>query len=81
MSTPPKEIRVWVHPKARQRKLLPGPERWEAWVPDPPEKGQATAAVQALLAEHLGLPTRCIQLIRGATHREKVFRVLCPPGS
>lgn len=75
MPIPPEEIRVWVHPKARQRKLVPGPDRWEAWVPEPPEKGQATAAVQALLAEHFGVPKRCIQLLRGATSREKVFQI------
>lgn len=78
MSSSPTQIRIWVHPKARQRKLIPGPDRWEVWVPEPPEKGQATAAVQALLAEHLGVPKRCIQLIHGAKSREKTFRIVRP---
>lgn len=40
-----------------------------------PEDGKATAAVAALVAEALGLPPSQIVLLRGATSREKLFRI------
>ena len=42
-----------------------------------PEDGEATAAVTGLLAAALGLPASHISLLRGATSREKLFRI--PP--
>lgn len=40
-----------------------------------PEDGKATAAVAHLLAEALGVPAAQISLLRGATSREKLFRI------
>lgn len=38
-----------------------------------PENGRANAAVQALLAEVLGLPKAAVQLQRGAGNSQKLF--------
>jgi uncharacterized protein YggU (UPF0235/DUF167 family) len=43
-----------------------------------PEDGRASAAVADLLAAALGVPASQIALLRGATSREKLFRI--PPG-
>ncbi len=40
-----------------------------------PEDGKATEAVRALLAQTLGIAPSRIELLRGATSREKLFRV------
>lgn len=42
-----------------------------------PEDGKATAAVIDLLCQALGIPASRITLLRGATSREKLFRI--PP--
>ena len=41
-----------------------------------PEDGQATEAVRVLLARALGLAPSRVALLRGATSREKLFRIL-----
>lgn len=40
-----------------------------------PEDGKANTAVIKLLAKHLGVAKSQITLIRGATHRDKVFDI------
>lgn len=40
-----------------------------------PEDGKATAAVIALLAQAMAIPPSQIALLRGATSREKLFRI------
>ncbi|MEQ8293936.1 MAG: DUF167 domain-containing protein [Roseovarius sp.] len=40
-----------------------------------PEGGKANAAVQKLLAKAMGVPKSRLELIRGATARDKVFSV------
>lgn len=42
-----------------------------------PEDGKATAAVIALLADALGVAPSKVEMLRGATSREKLFRL--PP--
>ena len=42
----------------------------------PPENGKANAAVQKLLAKSLGIAKSRVQLMRGATSRNKVFQVM-----
>ena len=44
-----------------------------------PEDGKATAAVVDLLAQALAVPPSQIALLRGATSREKMFRI--PPAA
>ena len=41
-----------------------------------PEDGKATAAVVDLLGQALAIPPSQIALLRGATSREKLFRIL-----
>jgi uncharacterized protein YggU (UPF0235/DUF167 family) len=41
-----------------------------------PQDGAANAAVAALLANALGIAPSRLDLVRGATAREKVFRIL-----
>ena len=41
----------------------------------PPADGKANAAVTKLLAAHLGIPTRRLELVAGHTSRDKVFRI------
>ncbi|MBR5153922.1 MAG: DUF167 domain-containing protein [Alphaproteobacteria bacterium] len=38
-----------------------------------PTDGKATADVIKMLAEHFGVPKTSIELVRGATSRDKVF--------
>jgi len=40
-----------------------------------PEAGRANRAVAALLAETLGVPRASIELVRGATTRDKLYRI------
>ena len=72
-------IEVWVHPRARRCALRPPPPRWEAWVPQPPEKNQANEAVITLLAEYFRVPRSAVRLVAGAHHRQKTFHILSPP--
>jgi uncharacterized protein (TIGR00251 family) len=41
----------------------------------PPVDGKANEAVRRLLATHLGVPVSDLELIRGATSRDKSFRI------
>ena len=70
-----KYIAVYVHPRARQRRIeLRG--RHEAWVPEAPADGAANKAVQRLLAEALTVAPSRLALIRGHTSRKKVFQLM-----
>lgn len=40
-----------------------------------PEDGKATAAVGLLLAQALGVAPSQVEMLRGATSREKLFRI------
>lgn len=40
-----------------------------------PEDGKASAAVRDLLAQTLGVAASQVQMLRGATSREKLFRI------
>ncbi|HLP34390.1 MAG TPA: DUF167 domain-containing protein [Amoebophilaceae bacterium] len=41
----------------------------------PPEKGKANQAIAALLSKALGIPKSSIQLVQGATSRNKLFKI------
>ncbi|MFV0491585.1 MAG: DUF167 domain-containing protein [Pseudorhodobacter sp.] len=49
--------------------------RLRAQVTAPPEAGKANHEVQRLLAAALGIAPSRLRLIRGATARDKVFRI------
>jgi uncharacterized protein YggU (UPF0235/DUF167 family) len=68
-------LAVRVTPGARQEVLEIVEGRLLAKVRAKPEDGKANAAVLALLAEALGMATSRLQLLRGATSREKLIRI------
>ena len=57
------------------RYASPQGPRLKVKVSAPPEDGRANAAVCALLAKALGVPTKGISIVHGHAHAEKVARV------
>lgn len=47
------------------------------WTRTAPEDGKATKAVLAQLAKLIGVPARDVELVSGATSREKRVRITC----
>lgn len=70
------EIAVRVTPKASRNAVVQDDSGLRVYVTTVPKGGKATAEVQKLLAKALGVPKSRLELIRGATSRDKVFRVL-----
>ena len=68
-------IAIRVTPGARIGALEIVDGRLVAKVGAKPEDGKAKAAVQELLARALGVATSKLHLLRGATSREKQFRM------
>lgn len=44
-------------------------------VKEPPEDGKANAAIARALARHFGVPVHAVQLVTGATSRQKIFSI------
>lgn len=72
---PGAEIAVRVTPKASRNAIVVTDEGIRVYVTVVPESGKANAAVLKLLAKALGVPKSRLSLIRGATARDKVFRI------
>ncbi|WP_235982123.1 DUF167 domain-containing protein [Novosphingobium aerophilum] len=68
-------LAVRVTPGARGEEIAVVDGRVLVKVRARPEGGKATEAVRNLLAEALDLPASRLELLRGATSREKLFRV------
>lgn len=68
-------LAVRVTPGARAEALEISDGRLLAKVRAKPEDGKANEAVRALLAAALGLAPSRVELLRGATSREKQFRI------
>lgn len=68
-------LAVRVTPGARVEALEIADGQLVAKVRAKPEDGKANAAVLALLAAALGLAPSRLELLRGATSREKLFRI------
>ncbi|WP_121631174.1 DUF167 domain-containing protein [Tropicibacter alexandrii] len=75
LAQPGAEIAVRVTPKASRNRIEREGDALRVYVTTVPENGKANAAVQKLLAKALGLPKSRLDLIRGATSRDKVFRI------
>ena len=75
LARPGAEIRVRVTPKAARNRIVASEEGIRVYVTAPPEGGKATEAVRKLLAGALGVAKTRLVLVRGATAREKVFRL------
>lgn len=70
------EIAVRVTPKAsRNRVVVEADGAIRVYVTVVPEGGKANAAVVKLLAKALGVPKTQLSLLRGATARDKLFRI------
>ena len=68
-------LAVRVTPGARSETLQITDGRLLAKVRAKPQDGAANAAVIALLAKALAIAPTSIELLRGATSREKLFRI------
>lgn len=75
LAVPGAEFRLRVTPGARRTALERGEGVIRANVTAAPEDGKANAAVAELLAEALGVAKSRLVLTRGATARDKVFRL------
>ncbi len=70
------EIAVRVTPKASRDRILVEDDAIRIYVTTVPEDGKANKAVVKLLSKALGVPKTRLDLIRGATSRDKVFRIV-----
>lgn len=76
------ELDVWVSPRASRAALGPRHgERLKAAVTAPPVEGAANEAVCELVATALGMPRRTVEIVRGATGRNKTLRVTGTPAT
>jgi hypothetical protein len=76
LAVPGRELSVRVTPKASRNAVSVGADgTLKVSVTTVPEGGKATAAVVKLLAHALGVPKSQLTLVRGATSRDKVFRL------
>lgn len=69
------EFALRVTPRASRNQLTEEEGQLRAQVTTVPEDGRANKAVSELLAEALGVAKTRLTLVRGATSREKVFRL------
>lgn len=76
LARPGTEIGVRVTPKAARNRITADAGVLRVYVTTVPEGGKANADVQKLLAKALGIPKSRLDLIRGQTARDKMFRVL-----
>ncbi len=75
LALPGAEFAVRVTPRASRNAVLAEGGEIRVYVTVVPEDGKANAAVQKLLAKALGVAKSRLVLIRGATSRDKVFRL------
>lgn len=75
LATPGATVTVRVTPKASANGIVLRDGQIRVNVTVVPEGGKANAAVQKLLAKAMGVPKSRLELIRGATARDKVFSV------
>jgi uncharacterized protein (TIGR00251 family) len=69
-------IQVRVTPRAKRNAVTRTPDgSLKVYVTAPPEDGRANDAVIEVLADWLGVKRRQVEIIRGATSRNKVVRV------
>lgn len=69
------EIRLRVTPRARRNAISLEDGLIRVHVTAPPEDGKANAAVAKLLAKSLGVAKSRLTLLRGASSRDKLFRL------
>ncbi|MEC3862408.1 DUF167 domain-containing protein [Mesobacterium sp. TK19101] len=75
LAQPGSEIALRVTPRASRNRVTVEDGQVRVYVTVVPEDGKANAAVQKLLAKQLGVAKSRLTLLRGATSRDKVFRI------
>jgi uncharacterized protein (TIGR00251 family) len=72
-------LSVHVQPGAKTTQLagLHG-EDLKVRIAAPPVDGRANAALEELVADALGVPRRCVRVVKGATSRRKTIHVAAP---
>lgn len=75
LAVPGALIEVRVTPNAAREQVTLDGSRFVIRVTVVPEDGKANKAVTRLLAKALGVPPSRLTLLRGATGRDKTFRV------
>lgn len=75
LAQPGAEIAVRVTPRAARNAVLMDGDLLRVTVTVVPEDGKANAAVTKLLSKALGVAKSRLVLVRGATARDKVFRI------
>ena len=75
LARPGADIAVRVTPRAARNAIVVDGDIIRVSVTTVPEDGKATAAVVKLVARALGVAPSRLMLIRGATARDKVFRL------
>ncbi len=74
---PSATLQIRVRPKSGRRDVQVRPDGpIRVLVTEAPEAGKANAAVEVLLAEHLGTPRCDVRVMRGLKSRDKVVEVL-----
>ena len=72
-------VAVKAKPGSRQERLEVRPDgSLEIWVRELPDEGRATEAVRAMVAAHFRVSKSAVTLVRGATSRQKLFRIVLP---
>ncbi|WP_417205530.1 DUF167 domain-containing protein [Antarctobacter sp.] len=75
LALPGTTLAVRVTPKAARNAVLRDDTGLRVTVTTVPEGGKANAAVIKLLAKALGVPKSRLELVRGDTSRDKLFRI------
>ncbi|MCB1335182.1 MAG: DUF167 domain-containing protein [Roseivivax sp.] len=75
LAHPGTEIAVRATPRAGRNRVVPEDGVLRVYVTAPAEDGKANAAIQKLLAKRIGIAKSRLELVRGATARDKLFRV------
>ncbi|HVM60351.1 MAG TPA: DUF167 domain-containing protein [Verrucomicrobiae bacterium] len=74
--SPTTTFNVRVTPRARQNKVQRQADgSLKVYVTAPPEDGRANEAVVETIAEWLGVKRRDVEIVHGATSRNKIVRV------
>lgn len=75
LAQPGASLAVRVTPNARRIGVSLVEGQIRIAVTEPPEDGRATEAARVLLAKALGVAKTRLTLVRGATSRDKLFRL------
>ncbi|MCA0995209.1 DUF167 domain-containing protein [Alloyangia pacifica] len=75
LAAPGAVLEVRVTPKASRNEIREEDGQIRVYVTTVPENGKANDAVVKLLSKALGVPKSRLTLIRGATSRDKAFRI------